>query len=393
MLNSTVFRIAVRVLAVLGVFSTLVHILAIIVIFFTDFPGWGDQGLFEGEEAAFNRRMASEPRTPKWFPEGDRIAFSHAGGVYVIDSTGTHLELIDGGGDELDLAFAPSVSPDGSRIAYTAYEQSGWLPWDKTESWDIVTAKPDGSDRHMLTENNQLDINPFWSRDGTGIFSVSAPERGTAFRGIRVTSADDSGTFPEAKYVYPKVNHPVSGTPVLSPKGSHIAFLVDRLQSGNELYVIKTDGSGLTRIDAETSLPTWSPSGQHIAYAKRVVGNAGYTPVGIYTTTLDGSESREIISFPTQSLAWIDSISWSPDGSEILFGSYVITADGSAVTRELPWPGAHSYWSPDGSRIAVYSGDVSSVVIYTLAADGSDARVLVEETADGLVPANGRPLP
>ena len=112
----------------------------------------------------YERKRASEPRAPQWFPDAGLIAFSHAGAVYVIDSAGSRLQLIDGGSDELDLAYAPSVSPDGSRIAYSGYKKSG-----RTESWEIVTANPDGSDGHPLTKNDRLDINPVWSPDGTSI--------------------------------------------------------------------------------------------------------------------------------------------------------------------------------------------------------------------------------
>ena len=391
-LNNMSLRVLVRALAILGVVSILVHLAVLSSI-------CGAMGLEKGygkaEDIEFERRRASEPRAPQWFPDADLIAFSHAGVVYVIDSAGSRLWLIDGGGDKLDLAYAPSVSPDGSRIAYSAYKKSGWLPWDRTESWEIVTANPDGSDGHLLTKNDRLDVNPVWSPDGTSIFSVSVPQGSFGFRGISVAAEDGSDTPSVMKFVYPKGNHPVSGTPVLSPDGSRIAFLVDRIPSRNEMYVIETDGSGLTKLADETGLPAWSPDGQRIAFAKAETWDSRYpsgTAAGIYTIGLDVSEPQEIISFPRQSVDWVDSISWSPDGPAILFGPYIIEADGSAM-RELPGPGNHASWSPDGSRIAVYAGSLSDVVLYTMARDGSDIRVLVEKAGDGsLTAAKGRPL-
>ena len=147
------------------------------------------------------------------------------------------------------------------------------------------------------------------------------------------------------------------------------------------MYVVGVDGPGLMRLEdgMGPGLLAWSPDGRRIAFPKRVFLGGDYpfgTASGIYTIGLDGSEPHEIISFPTLRLSVTDSISWSPDGSEILFGSHVIEADGSATLRHLG-PGNHASWSPDGSRIAIYTGSDSAVVLYTVARDGSDVRDLV----------------
>ena len=150
MLKSIASRVPVRSLAWLGVFSILVHLFVLTLV-------CSAMGLERGYGVVeYERKRASEPRAPQWFPDEAHIAFSHHGAVYVIDSTGLRLQLVDGGGDELDLAYAPSVSPDGSRIVYSAYEQSSPLLFWKDESWEIVTAKHDGSDRRRLTSNHTI---------------------------------------------------------------------------------------------------------------------------------------------------------------------------------------------------------------------------------------------
>ena len=78
-----------------------------------------EPGYDEMEERERVRVMAREHRAPQWFPGGDRIVFNDRGAVYVIDSTGSQLVKVGGSTDtHQDTAFAPSVSPDGSRIAY-----------------------------------------------------------------------------------------------------------------------------------------------------------------------------------------------------------------------------------------------------------------------------------
>ena len=373
----------VGLLAVLGV----VFILVCIVLFAVILSATKlESGYGAAVDAEYFQRMASEPRPPQWFPDGDLVAFSHAGSVYVVDSSGSNLHLVHGsdrgivGYEIIGLAYGPSVSPDGSRIAYSAYEKSG-----RVESWEIMTARPDGSGQRRLTENNQREFYPVWSHDGTSIFFRS----GLSAIGVMRADGSDSGLLAGFEDV---VWSSIIGAPVLSPDGNHVSLVVwDMSGRKSVMYVVEVDGSRLTRLADETGLPAWSPDGSRLAFAKvefRGNDNPYGTAVGIYTIGLDGSEPREIISFPTQSLSATNNISWSPDGSEMLFGGYVIAADGSSM-RELPGTGKHASWSPDGSRIAVYNG----LVTYTVARDGSDARMLVEQADYGsLVAAGGRPL-
>ena len=390
MLKSIALRVPVRALAWLGVFSILVHLFVLASVC----SAMGlERGYGEDEDIAFERRRAFEPRAPQWFPDGAHIAFGHAGGVYVIDSAGSRLHLIDGGGDGLDLAYAPSVSPDGSKLAYSAYKKrSTFLFWDESEGWEIVTAKPEGSGQRRITENDRIDINPVWSPDGTSIVVGSRRLR------ISVMAADGS----ESRSIVSPADvvwSSFSGPPVLSPDGSHIAFVAEEGEDGWVMYVVGVDGSGLVRLEdqMDPGLPAWSPDGRRIAFAKREFRSGDYpfgTAAGVYTIGLDGSEPREVISFPTLRLSVTDSISWSPDGSRILFGSYVIEADGAPQTLRHLGPGNHASWSPDGSRIVVYTGSDSTAVLYTVARDGSDGRILVEQAEDGsLIAAKSRPLP
>ena len=350
-----------------------------------------ESGYGKGEDALYEQGRASEPRPPQWFPDGSLIAFSHRGSVYVIDSSGSNLNLVHGTGrDPVDyeingLAYGPNVSTDGARIAYSAYYgRSGWFLWDKPESWEIVAAKPNGFDKRRLTVNPEArDINPVWSPDGSRIAFV-----GPRPYVISVMRAD--GSELQSAVTFPVDWSSILGSPAWSPDGSRIAFAAESSRRGKVMYVVEVDGSNLTRIaggmEDGISVPVWSPDGLRIAFVK------DGSDSGVFIVNPDGSGLHKVGSLPIQTVRGTDSISWSPDGSQILFRGYVVGADGS-TERSHAWSDGQTAWSPDGSRIAVYASDRTDIVLYTVGPDGLDSRVLVKQGRDGLVAAQGRPLP
>ena len=390
-------RAALSVLVILGVVFVLIGLYMFLVFFVVP---WNWEAGFdvtatpplskeqmEQREIEQERRLAFTPRAPQWFSDGNHIAVSISGAVYVIDSAGSRLELIDGSGDGRDLAFAPSISPDSSRIAYAAYYEE---PGTGSRNWEIVTANPDGSAKLKLTDNDTLDINPVWSPDGTHIAFAVSPQLNGPF-GISVIAADGSELQP---LVAPEdlEHNNFWAPPAWSPDGSHIAIQGLNREGERAIYVVAEDGTGLRRLADYASPPAWSPDGRSIAFAMTSTEGGLYS---LYTIDPDGSDLNMVAQSPFRSIYWSDTVSWSPDGSAILLGDRVFPIDGSAEWQ-LPWPDNHGAWSPDGSRIAVNSTlGPSQIRLYTVAKDGSDGRVLVEwdEDSEELVAAGGKPLP
>ena len=96
------------------------------------------------------------------------------------------------------------------------------------------------------------------------------------------------------------------------------------------------DGSNVLRLTDDPAgefMPTWSPDGSRIAFAREGDWAAG-TFEAIYTMGSDGTDVRQVSSASGGSDFWP---SWSPDGTRIVFaairredwGIWAVDANGS----------------------------------------------------------------
>ena len=91
---------------------------------------------------------------------------------------------------------------------------------------------------------------------------------------------------------------------------------------------------------------------------------------------------------------------WSPDGKRLVFlvneGErwtfrkipYTVRADGSALTRIAEDALSIPAWSPDGQQIALAMNAGDDVALFTLAADGSDPKLLTTITTREVLESN-----
>lgn len=189
--------------------------------------------------------------------------------------------------------------------------------------------------------------------------------------------------------------------PSWAPDGSSLAF-VYRGNNFADIFVSDAAGENQTRLTTSQSTvldnndwnlrPTYSPDGKLIAF---VSDRSTAFPTLWLMNAVDGSGRRAVTSPGLQQEA-VDSISWSPDGSQLAFTLYndpgptqIALLPMASVGRQpghlLTTLAAGAFdpsWSPDGNWIAFAGRDGFASDVYAMRIDGSG---LTRFTNEGLL--------
>jgi Tol biopolymer transport system component len=125
----------------------------------------------------------------------------------------------------------------------------------------------------------------------------------------------------------------------------------------SEIYVMNADGTDLRKLPIyvypDAGFPAWSPDSKKIAFTEG--------SLGIYTINADGTDKTRVADNIYSSRH-----QWSPNGEIAFTGDtpsateeiYKISADGTNRTRLTHDDAIEDQlsWSPDGERIAYYTG-------------------------------------
>ena len=282
----------------------------------------------------------------------DEIIFRLGGGIqgiaetqiyFVSDRTG-HKEIwamdYDGSNQHQvthlgSIALSPRVSPDGSRLSFSALTKSGW---------EIMMYSLELNRAVSFARYGGTNLSPAWSADGTKLaFSSSrsgAPE-------IVVSDASGGNVQRLTTGKGPDVS------PVWNRKtDSQIAFVSGRTGLP-QIYTMGADGTNQVRMTDQgyAVSPNWSPNGQFLLFAwVRKYGPGDPGALDLYLMDIASKQWVQL----THDGGRNDYPSWSPDGRHIVFQSnrsgtlqiWSMLADGTKV-QQLTFTGHNTQpnWS------------------------------------------------
>jgi Tol biopolymer transport system component len=219
------------------------------------------RGLEKGDKPIPVTQDAALDWNPQWSPDGrylyylsDRSGAMNLWRVRIDETSGRPLAPPEPRSLPTRNAYGFSMSRDGKRLAYTAFEFAYAI---ERLVLDPATHRSQGQPVEVLQSSEPLTALSL-SDDGATIVFDS---QGSTQEDIYVGRADGTGIRKLTD------DAPRDRQPSLSPDGKRIVFMSDR-SGAWELWTILPDGSGLkplTRSGKGPSTPIWSPDGKRVA--------------------------------------------------------------------------------------------------------------------------------
>jgi Tol biopolymer transport system component len=284
-----------------------------------------------------------------WSPDGKLVAYSTlSGDINIINSDGTGAHKLASAGG---AATALSWSPDGSKIVFSKD--------DLRSLWEITSS---GSNLHQLLPGwhpSEPKCCGRWSPDGR-FFVFLAGNRVSDFSSSQIVALEErrGGFRRPAKDPILLTSGPIGWSPAIFSNDGKKIFATGATERGE---LVRFDPKSnqfqpfLGGISAD--LIAFSKDGQYVAYVT--------FPDGIlWKANRDGSDRVQLTSPPLQP----QSVSWSPDGSQIAFAApspegrqqaWIVPSTGGSPQRLLLEDSEQETvpsWSQDGRKMIFSTG-------------------------------------
>jgi len=222
-------------------------------------------------------------REPRWSPDGRRLLFVNSSGRIVV------LEIASGRRREIGRGGLAVWSPDGKQIAFMRYTYDQ----GDVDGSSLLTMRADGSDVRVIVGRGPKALyNPEWSPDGRTI-AVYAQELGNVGEGD--IERVDPNTGVTRQLVPPDIG---DATEVAwSPDGGKLAFVEH--ESAVAVLQVKT---GHVKVVARVARPEfdpvvkWSPNGKQIGFIR--CSGSDFQRCSVFAVSVNGSRPRPLARVP-----------------------------------------------------------------------------------------------
>src|SRR5437773_2828229 len=329
----------------------------------------------------------------------------------------TALDLMKG-----SSVASPRISPEGTRVAYTAAE----IKMEKDKEWKSVTQiwviPISGGKPQQYTRGDKSATAPEWSPDGTMLGFLSDREK-DGERQVWMIRADGGEAWavtshkggvsgvrfsPDGKQLLLSATDQPSKDEEERKKLKDDTMVIDHDIKMTHLWLWnleKKDEKRLTEGDFTVSDPQWSPDGTRITYTARPTPRADDGALSdVWMVTITSGEKKKLASGDGAS----DNARWSPDGQWIAYAGsadrdpgpstaylYLLPATGGTpkqLTTKFDLSVGTPVWSRDGrtiyfstnllEAIEVYSCDVATASVKQLSRRGGSTGI-TEISRDG----------
>ena len=235
--------------------------------------------------------------------------------IYFISSRTGNKEVwsmdYDGAGQQQlthlnSTALSPHVSPDGSRVAFSARVEPG------EGSWQIMMYS---LDQHQILSFPRFggdNLTPAWSSDGSKLAFSSSKSNGDA----EIFVTDSAGGGGKRLTAFKGADL----APAWNPKtNAQIAWVSERTGLP-QIFIMDADGGNVQQITSEgyAGSPSWSPNGLLLAFSG--IRNYHRDAPGNPDIYLMDIASRQFVQL-THDAGANDFPCWSPDSRHIVFQS------------------------------------------------------------------------